>query len=1568
MKINSFFLLLLLLCPFRIYSQGIRFESGSFQEILRKAQQEKKMIFIDVYTSWCGPCKMMAEKVFTDPQASQFYNSHFLCYQVDAEKGEGPEMVEQLQVNCYPTFLYLTPEQVIRHRFSGAVDPKEFICQGRTALGTHNNLATLEQKYIQGTHTPEFLLKYMQVLKQAYRPYNQVADEFFDHLSPQQILLPTYKNILEEHLVSTHNRAYRYILGQINKFNEEDRGLFIGLIDRCFRNNITAALRQNDITDYRQCYQELAGSSYPEKDRLLLWAEKEYFQAKEDWESYFEQAVIYLELYASDNWIDTWQFARQFADGSVPFQADIAIPYAARAVKLMPNYSTYITYARILYKTGNATYKQEIIDYIHLAIQYEIDHQTGRDLSPENEFLEQAKQMEFLCHPFPSRVITIQPIVSRADDGTSPASMSLPREAINRVYARTGIEFYFLPPIYWNNSQVKDGQLNLDSICCLATEARIFKGSNDLINMVFVDRIDGKGGPQGRGLQNGNIIFITLGQNNDSRNLKELQAFVIAHELGHNFGLQHAVDDIQVPDSFPNIMGDGAFSQRIDPRYSLNPYQLEVVKRSPFVRQRVDFLSLAEGRKAILDETFESYFSQLQRREIMAFTGVEKIPDELDSARNFLRHTFQNAVLEFTDQERRLLTQVINKVTSVLMNHQLTLMAEHPWRFIKIKGDICGGFAHTRGNCIILSEKHLRFLQEYSDDLPLLTARLGKLIVHEQMHVLQRVYQDKFVKLNTEYWPFIAATLQSSADMIVNQVSNPDAPHANWLFRTNRGTYYWPRILFNEKVNFPQMGKDFIEYAYSVENKKGKFQLYSPRRSHRILLSEFTEYTQAFPVKTGIDHPNEISAYMFADYFEALLLEKKPFSSIAATAQTNTRHFLEWCHEEMGDKHKKSSLLMSRLTLRDKIRMLSGDRLFNIKGFPELGIPEITMTDGPQGIRDHGRATAFPAPICMAATWNPALIHSTGAAIAGEGKAKGIDVLLAPGVNMYRVPQCGRNFEYMGEDPCLASRIAVGYIQGVQSQGMIATVKHFVANNQDFDRHRYSSDIDERTLHEIYFPVFKAAVCEGKVQAVMTSYNPLNGVHTCESEWLLKDVLRKQWGFEGITMSDWISVYSPKVLKAGLDLEMPSGQFLNADTLLLLLRQKQISLSLIDEKVDHIISTCMRMHLYDNRSTPPEIPFASHDSLACQVATEGIVLLKNEELLPLQSSRKQIAVITPQTLPYSGGGAAQVQPETLPSLYRRLEEEAGADIHFTPIDISEGYDTLLLRGIDHYDAVIVTLGFNDRLEGEGFDRPFYLPAEQNDFMQCLCRQHPWVVAILTAGGGVEIPWIDQVEALLYSWYPGQAGDKALANLLLGKNNPSGKLPISIEKRWRDNAAFGSYDTTFAQPGAEPLYTLYGKPHTIEHIPYREGIFTGYRHYDTHQISPLFPFGYGLSYSRFTLSCPRISQSELTSGDTLYIRVKIKNTGKCEGQETVQLYLEDVDSSLPRPLHELKAFQKINLKAGESKYVSFQLTEKDFAFYNPTHSQWETEAGHFIIHIGTSSRQLPLQKSFYLKPH
>jgi beta-glucosidase len=683
---------------------------------------------------------------------------------------------------------------------------------------------------------------------------------------------------------------------------------------------------------------------------------------------------------------------------------------------------------------------------------------------------------------------------------------------------------------------------------------------------------------------------------------------------------------------------------------------------------------------------------------------------------------------------------------------------------------------------------------------------------------------------------------------------------------------------------------------------------------------------------------------------------------------------------QTGAVRLNADSLIALMSLQEEIDFVSGYKGFNIRGIDRLNIPSIKMSDGPMGINANGKATAFPASICMAACWNTDLIKETGTAIGNEAKSKGISILLAPGVNMYRVPQCGRNFEYYGEDPFLTSQMAVTFIQGVQSQHVMATVKHFAANNQDYDRHSVSSNIDERTLNEIYFPAFKAAVQKGKVATVMTSYNPLNGIHASESHYLIKEVLKDKWRFEGFVMSDWISVYSIHSFHAGLDLEMPRAQYMNAKNILPLIESDASNKKILDDKVRRIINTCSHLGLYAPIKDSILVDWEEHKQTARQVAREGFVLLKNEDkILPIKNAKSvRIAVIGPNALftPHSGGGSAMIDAYEVISFFEGIKNNAPVNSQVNYIEtegLNYGYSQInmdkfarQLDALKEYDAVILCLGFNSESEGEAFDRPFALPENQEWLINEANARNPNLILVLTAGGGVSMPWLKKCKGLLFTWYPGQEGGNALGEIIFGKTNPSGKLPISIEKQWKDNAAFNSYDTTFAVPQAKPLFTLYGKEHEIKQLDYKEGIFTGYRHYEIKNIEPQFPFGFGLSFTSFKLSELSVNKNVLVGKDSVQIKLKIQNTGLVSGSEVIQLYIRDLVSSLSRPVKELKAFKKISLEPGQISLVRFSIDKEMFAFYDPALHEWITEAGDFEILVGNASNNIKLKQTIVFK--
>ena len=506
-------------------------------------------------------------------------------------------------------------------------------------------------------------------------------------------------------------------------------------------------------------------------------------------------------------------------------------------------------------------------------------------------------------------VIIIQPIVIQSDIGEEPAKMNLSEELVNKAYSKANIDFHYLEPLFYNNTKARDGEINLDSIVKLSKRDNILKGQNDIINMFFVNAIDGHQGPTGRGMMNGNIVFIALGDENNTNAEKQtsMEAFVIAHEVGHNLGLKHVVDDDNIIDSLPNIQGDGEFKDRIDPKNSLNPYQINEIYKSPLVHSRINFLDKEQASIAILDESFEPYFSKLQRKEISTFVQ-EKAPKDIDSARAFARMKFSSAVMEFSSREKDILSFVVKKTNSWLLENEINLMANQPWRFIKIQNWLCGGFAHTRGTYIILSQSYLdRLSADWSDnmsdksELKLVTS-LGGLLVHEQMHSLQRTFKSRFDKLYSENWNFIKQQIKDDQDIIKDQVSNPDAPIAEWLIPDPKiqDKFYWIRTLITKNVEVPKMGKDFVDVAFEVTKKNEKYFIAKSNNSIKSKpLSELDFYTNSFPVKRGLDHPNEISAYMFSDYFRKSYNLKSQFVEKATLPDNNYGLFLNWIKKEM---------------------------------------------------------------------------------------------------------------------------------------------------------------------------------------------------------------------------------------------------------------------------------------------------------------------------------------------------------------------------------------------------------------------------------------------------------------------------------------------------------------------------------------------------------------------------------------------------------------------------------------------------------------------------------------------
>jgi beta-glucosidase len=788
--------------------------------------------------------------------------------------------------------------------------------------------------------------------------------------------------------------------------------------------------------------------------------------------------------------------------------------------------------------------------------------------------------------------------------------------------------------------------------------------------------------------------------------------------------------------------------------------------------------------------------------------------------------------------------------------------------------------------------------------------------------------------------------------------------------------------------------------------------------------------------------------------------------------------------------------MLKKLTLEEKIDLIGGQDDFYIRAVPKIGLPRLRMADGPVGVRNYGPSTVFGG-IGLAATWDTELAKRIGETIGRDARARGVHFMLGPGVNIYRAPRNGRNFEYFGEDPYLASRIAVNYINGMQAQGVSATIKHFMGNNSEFDRHNTDSIIDERTMREIYLPVFEAAVKEAHVGSIMDSYNLTNGEHMTENHYFNTDVVKKDWGFSGILMSDWDATYNVvAAANSGLDLEMPSGKIMNRASLIPAIKAGKVSEETINDKVRRILRTAIQFGWLDRDQTDASLSLLNPegDRTALEAARSGMVLLKNEgNALPLvKANIKTIAIIGPDAhpTPTAGGGSAEAKPFSAVSYLQGIEKYLAGNakvyyspgiptldemakqtnftteanggktglkteffnnvdlkrprsilrydkhVHYIPAQGSDGSDTpvsirwsgyftadsageylafaqgpgenggyrlyidkklviddwtqwyafvnqvpvTLTAGshevefdyranggwgkttanlgivrpenlvsaeakamASHADAVIIAAGFNADSEGESGDRLFRLPPAQDELINQIAALNKNAVVVMTSGGGVDMSsWIDHVPALLEAWYPGQEGGDALAQILFGDFDPSGRLPISIERRWEDNAAHDSY---YPNPGSKK-------------VEYKEGLFIGYRHFDKNKdsVKPLFPFGYGLSYTRFSYSNLKLSAA---SADEVSVAFDVTNTGARAGVDTAEVFVGDRHAPVPRPVKELKGFAKVNLNPGETKHVTIKLDRRAFSYYDVAKKSWAVAPGDFDIFVARSAADIQL---------
>lgn len=649
--------------------------------------------------------------------------------------------------------------------------------------------------------------------------------------------------------------------------------------------------------------------------------------------------------------------------------------------------------------------------------------------------------------------------------------------------------------------------------------------------------------------------------------------------------------------------------------------------------------------------------------------------------------------------------------------------------------------------------------------------------------------------------------------------------------------------------------------------------------------------------------------------------------------------------------------ILKEMTLEEKASLCSGNDAWRTKPVERLDIPPIMVSDGPHGLRkvkddseimnDAIEAICFPSACATACSFDRELVSSMGKALGQACKAEKVAVLLGPGCNIKRSPLCGRNFEYFSEDPYLASEIATAHIKGVQSMGVGTSLKHFACNNQETRRMTCSANMDERTFFEIYAAAFEGAVKNAKPYTIMCSYNRINNVYSSENKFLLTDVLRDKWGFDGLVMSDWGAVNDrPEGIKAGLDLEMPSSHGVNDKKIVESVNNGTLDEKLVDNAVRNVLNLINKSE--HAASDGAQWDKEAQHQLARKIASECAVLLKNENsLLPLDKTKK-IAFIGEfaKDPRYQGGGSSHINSSKITSALDAVKEycevsyEQGYDNKTDAVD--EGMIAKAVECAKQNDIAVIFAGLTDLYESEGFDRQHMrMPENQLVLIDRICDVCKKVVVVLHNGSPIEMPFKDKVSSILEMYLGGQAVGGAACDLLFGKVNPSGKLAETFPAKLSDNPSYLSF------PGEK------------DDVRYREGIFVGYRYYDFKDIEPLFPFGHGLSYTTFEYSDLKLSSNACSADDELTVSVVVKNTGKTDGKEVVQLYVSDKESSVIRPIRELKGFEKISLKAGESKKVMFKLDRRAFAFYCEPAHDWIVEEGNFEICIGSSSRDIRL---------
>ncbi|MCR9289668.1 MAG: glycoside hydrolase family 3 C-terminal domain-containing protein [Bacteroidetes bacterium] len=686
---------------------------------------------------------------------------------------------------------------------------------------------------------------------------------------------------------------------------------------------------------------------------------------------------------------------------------------------------------------------------------------------------------------------------------------------------------------------------------------------------------------------------------------------------------------------------------------------------------------------------------------------------------------------------------------------------------------------------------------------------------------------------------------------------------------------------------------------------------------------------------------------------------------------------------------EKIENILSQLTLKEKVAMCHAQSKFSTPGVPRLGIPEIWMSDGPHGVRGeinwdnwgyadwtNDSITAFPALTCLAATFNPKLSYDYGVAIGEEARYRKKDVLLGPGVNIYRTPLNGRNFEYMGEDPHLASIMVVPYIHGVQENGVAACVKHYVLNNQELWRDHINVEVSDRALYEIYLPAFKVAIEEGKAWSIMGAYNQFRGQYCCHNEVLLNNILKEDWAFDGVVITDWGAAHDTKESALyGLDMEMGTGtdgltlstknaydNYYLANPFLEMLQSGEVPISVVDDKVRRILRLMFRTNMNPNRSFG-RMNNVEHQEVAREIAQEGIVLLKNDNsFFPIDPNKKMTIAVIGENATRSmtiGGGSSELKAKyeiaPLEGIQKRFKNAnivhsmgyaSGPPAYARVIPSPYDADSLKRAAIEVASKADLVLFFgglnkNHHQDCEGGDRLQYaLPFGQNELIDELVKVNNNFGVVLISGNAVAMPWLPKVNGVMQGWFLGNETGHAIADIISGDVNPSGKLPFTFPVKLEDNSAHHFGEISY--PGD-----------SIKQI-YKDDIFVGYRWHDTKKIKPLFAFGHGLSYSSFNISNATSSKKTYTPGEEITLTCKVANTGSKDGMEVVQIYVGKPNSKVERALKELKAFKKVNLKKGENQTVQVSFNADDLAFYDESISDWNLEKGTYLISIGNAS--------------